>query len=555
MGAAQYDQTIVSVGDRALTVDQANKLSELPSTIDSVYQSRELEYQLMPRQVEVAYEPKPIKAAKLKVTEPLTKLYRGYVKAGIGTYTTPLLDIHFNSIRNRDWAYGIDVSHLSSHGGINDAGDNAYAQNHFGGWVKRYVKKHTLEGGLSYDLDRNHYYGFDPAELDIDADSYLQKYNTLRGHLEVMSHYKDSSKVQHSARLDIRNTQADIDAAESNVLLSGTAAKTIEDYRFALGASLDVNSFKEGGIIPFFPSDSMSTEVVDEAVGRQRGTIFRLEPSIHARKKDLTADIGLGIAFDSGGEENSVHLYPQAYLSYSLFDDLFTPYAGLTGSLQRNSFLSLAEENPFIMNKVALLNTSKDLEFYGGIRGTILDNLTFNARVSVEDYDDMPFFINDTVYSVENKFAVYYDDLQVLRIAGELTYKHDEHLTLGGRLEIMTNSTENFEDAFNMPGLRLTLDGRYDLDDTFVVKSQVFMNGKRYGGTMQPQEGDEVVPGKIYSVELPAYVDMSLGVEYRYTKRISAFLDINNITGGRYARWNKYRVQPALILGGLTYSF
>ncbi len=550
---AQYDQTIISVGDRALTVDQAFKISDLPSTIDTVYVSRALDYVLMPRQVEVNYEPKEIKAAKLKVTEPLTKLYRGYIKGGIGTYTTPLLDVHFNSIRNRDWAYGIDVNHLSSQGGINDAGDNSYGDTHFGGWAKRYIDKHTVEGGLGYDMNKVHYYGFDPGDLDIDDEDYKQSYKTIKGRVEVLSHYKDSAKVQHKAALHIRNMQALTDVSETNVLLTANAAKTIEDYRFGLRMDLDVNSFDEGSIKQFKRSENQDGDVTE--LDTQKGTIFRLEPTIHARKKDLTADIGLGIAYDSGTDKNTVHIYPQAYLSYSLFDDLFTPYAGLTGSLKRNSFYDLVQENPFIHNSNGLRNTSKDLELYGGIRGTIFDNLAFNAKISVEDYSDQAFYINDTIFSVENKFTVFYDDLRVVRIAGELTYEYDENLTLGGRLEIMSNTAENFEEAFNLPGMRFTFDGRYDLDDTFVVKAQIFAAGKRYGGTMMPQEGDEVVADQLYSVDLRGYVDMSLGVEYRYTKRISAFLDFNNITGGRYPRWNQYRVQPALILGGLTYSF
>ncbi len=550
---AQYDQTIISVGDRALTVDQAFKISDRPSTLDSVYESRELDYILVPRQVEVNYEPKEIKAAKLKVVEPLTKLYRGYVKGGVGTYTTPLLDVHFNSIRNRDWAYGIDVNHLSSQGGIKDVGDNSYGDTHFGGWAKRYVNKHTVEAGLGYDLNKIHYYGFDPGDLDIKAKDYQQKYNTIQGHVEVLSHYKDSAKVQHRVGLNIRNMSALSDANESNILLSADAAKTIEDYRFGLGMELDVNTFKEGSIQEFLLSETQDGLVTE--LETQKGTIFRLNPTIHARKKDLTADIGLGIVFDSSPDENVLHLYPQAYLSYSLFDDLFTPYAGLTGTLKRNSFYSLAQENPFIHNSNGLRNTSKDLEFFGGIRGTIFDNLAFNVRASVEDYDDYAFFVNDTIFSVENKFTVFYDDLRVVRLAGELTYEFDENLTLGGRLEIMSNSTENFSEAFNLPNMRFTLDGRYDLDDTFVVKVQVFAAGKRYGATMRQQEGDEFIDGELSVVELRAYVDMSLGVEYRYTKRISAFLDFNNFTGGRYPRWNQYRVQPALILGGLTYSF
>ncbi len=556
MAQAQYDQEIISVGDRTLTVDAAFKISDLPSTIDTVYESRTLDYMLMPRQIEVNYEPKEIKAAKLKVIEPLTKLYRGYAKAGIGLYTTPLVEVKYNSLRNRDWVYGIGLRHFSSQGGLKDVADNAFGQNHFGGWARKYVNKHTIEGGIGYDLDKIHYYGFDPGDLDIDREDYEQTYGTIQGHLELKSHYRDSAKVQHTAYVNLRNMTADIDASETNFRIGGEAAKTIDDYRFGLGMELDVNSFSPGGLKPFYISESQDSAAVfpDD----QKNTVFRLDPSIHARKGDLTADVGLGFAVDvSDAQESETiwHIYPQAYLSYSLFDDLFTPYAGITGSLQRNSYHSFVQENPFLHNALGVVNTSKDLEIYGGIRGTIFDNLAFNAKVSVEDYDDYAYFVNDTIFSAENKFGVAYDNLRVLRLAGELTYVHDERLTLGGRLEIASNSPDKLDEAFNLPSVSFTLDGRYDLDDQFVVKTQIFTAGKRQGATMIAQEGDEVIAGKLYSVPLKGYVDMSMGVEYRYTKRISAFLDINNLTGGRYKRWHNYPTQSVLVMGGLTYSF
>ncbi|NND93606.1 MAG: hypothetical protein HKN45_02010 [Flavobacteriales bacterium] len=550
---AQYDQEIISIGDRTLTVDAAYKISDLPKTIDTVYVSRDLDYLLIPRQIEVNYEPKEIKPAKLKVTEPLSKLYRGYAKAGVGVFTSPLFEVKYNSIRDRDWAYGVNLRHFSSQGGLKDVADNAYGENHFGAWVKRYVNKHTIEGGLGYDLDRIHYYGFDPGDMDIEREDYRQTYKTFKGHIEVLSHYKDSAKIQHRGFFNLRSTKADIDVVENNFVLGGDVAKTIEDYRFALGMELDVNYFDQGSIRPFYIAESQDSSAIDLA--DFNNTIFRLEPSIHARKNDLTADIGLGIAVDGAEPKTILHLYPQAYLSYSLFDDLFTPYAGLTGSLSRNSFYSLTQENPFIHNANVLMNTSKDLEIFGGIRGTIFDNLAFNAKISVETYDDFAFFVNDTLVSAENKFAVLYDDLRVVRIAGELTYVHDERLTLGGRLEFATNKADDFDEAFNLPSVQFTFDGRYDLDDQFVVKLQVFAVGKRFGGTMIPQEGDEVELGKFYTVPLRSYVDGSLGIEYRYTKRISAFLDINNLTGGRYPRWHNYPVQAGMVIGGLTYSF
>jgi outer membrane receptor protein involved in Fe transport len=44
-------------------------------------------------------------------------------------------------------------------------------------------------------------------------------------------------------------------------------------------------------------------------------------------------------------------------------------------------------------------------------------------------------------------------------------------------------------------------------------------------------------------------------LEYRYNKRISAFLQVNNLASQRYYRWYNYPVQPIQVMGGITARF
>ncbi|MFT5780071.1 MAG: outer membrane receptor protein involved in Fe transport [Crocinitomicaceae bacterium] len=47
--------------------------------------------------------------------------------------------------------------------------------------------------------------------------------------------------------------------------------------------------------------------------------------------------------------------------------------------------------------------------------------------------------------------------------------------------------------------------------------------------------------------------DANFSVEYRYNKRISAFVQLNNIASQRYMRWNNAPVQSFQVLGGVTF--
>jgi hypothetical protein len=54
---------------------------------------------------------------------------------------------------------------------------------------------------------------------------------------------------------------------------------------------------------------------------------------------------------------------------------------------------------------------------------------------------------------------------------------------------------------------------------------------------------------------LGTIIDLNLGLEYRYNKRISAFVQLNNLASQRYMRWYNYPVQIFQVMGGVTARF
>jgi hypothetical protein len=109
--AAQADTTInynfeVS-GNRRLFLRDANKISIWPQTKDSVVQMTKIQYTTLPTPKAITIEPLPIPAAKINVDEKLGYLYRGYIKAGYGTYNTIPVDFYFTDGRSKKGTYGI----------------------------------------------------------------------------------------------------------------------------------------------------------------------------------------------------------------------------------------------------------------------------------------------------------------------------------------------------------------------------------------------------------------------------------------------------------------
>lgn len=550
---AQYEQDIISIGERTLEVREAFKISDTPQFKDTVIVADSLKYNIMSKVVPTQYETQDLKAAKVKVQNPLKRLYRGYVKAGAGSYTTPFFDGHFNSLRSKDWAYGASYRHLSSNGGINDVAHSAYAQNEAGIWARRSLKKHTASAYLDFDTDKVHFYGFDPKDIDYDNDDIKQRLNTFKINTQLRSYYSDSSRVNHTINMGYRRSSDLWESTEGNFLLEGDIYTYSGDYKFMLGTRLDINAYNSEQLMPL---DFLNIEDPElEHVSSQNNTIFELSPQINTVWGDLRANVGLGIAFDMGSS-TAVRFMPRAYGKYSLFSDLFHLYAGIDGSVDRNSYYSLYQENPFLQNELKISNTYNKIVLYGGVRGSISNELSFNGKVSFRSFSDLPLFINvDTTYSLANRFDVIYDGGTSTSIKGEVTYDSQDKLKGYASMELIGYSLEDQEEAWHLPTTVFSVGASYNLLNKFILSADVTANGKRKAATFIGDEGDTPNEQGYFVKELKGFVDGSLKMEYRYTKRLSAFVQFNNLTGGRYNRWNNYPVQRLMILGGLTYSF
>lgn len=74
---AGADEIFLGVGSGSRTIAKAQKTAISPSQIDSTLQMDEVKYYLEPKQQEVSYEIENITPAKLKIVEPLDRLYSG----------------------------------------------------------------------------------------------------------------------------------------------------------------------------------------------------------------------------------------------------------------------------------------------------------------------------------------------------------------------------------------------------------------------------------------------------------------------------------------------
>jgi hypothetical protein len=530
------------------------KIDLRPESIDTVLPVTPMTYVMLPVKADVPARVDSIEAAKLNIQLAQQKLYKGFVKAGFGIYTTPLLELYYDQTRSRKNAYGLHYRHLSSNGGLSDVGPSDYSYNNVDGYYSAYLPHHEVGARFIYDRRRVSYYGYDLTDSLNNLqqqhappdDAVKQIYNDIGFALRLKSLYKDSTKLAHDVGLEVHTYGNLTGSRETNLKLTGDLSMEMGTETYGGRILIDNNAYR-----------AVFGEGIKDV--RTNGTLLGLEPFVSTKGDKYTVRVGAGMFLDSQGK-TTFHFFPQAYLDYSLFDDILVPYIGVDGHRIRKGFRSLTQQNPWLGGAPNIANSSLMYDVYGGLRGSFSSDIGFDVRISNSRMKARPLFIS-APYLVDSvtyggRFGVVYDQVDQLDLSGELTYSHDEHLDITGRIDVFTYTTDQQAEAWNLPPYQLSLGARYDFRDKILLKLELQFLGARKAGYIDVPAGQETF-AEVFprTKDLDGYLDMHLGLEYRYTKRLSVFLDASNLSASKYERWYGYPVQRALVLGGATFAF
>jgi hypothetical protein len=132
----------------------------------------------------------------------------------------------------------------------------------------------------------------------------------------------------------------------------------------------------------------------------------------------------------------------------------------------------------------------------------------------------------------------------------------DDAVRFHGRIDVTNYETEDQLEPWNLPPYQLALGASYSLQGKLIAKVEAQFIGERKAGYyLNPADPTLFAPVPPTTIDLDGFLDLYLGLEYRYTKRLSVFLDMSNLSASKYERWYRYPVQRGLLLGGATYSF
>jgi len=558
--AIAYGQTgnddqidLISTGERK--IEPAYRIALSPRIVDTTITTAIVNYPLLSLRYETSSEVERINPASIKTVEKLPKLYSSYVKLGVGTELMPLGEIYFNSKRSRKYVYGVHLKHLSSYGNISGYAPAQFDRTKFNLFGGINEKRYDLRGDIHYNNQGLHYYGIGDS-LGLLKDSIAQRYSDFGISGRYASHIKDSASVNYFVGLAYNNylskkpeRKEDVDwrARENYFGITSGAWYKHGKETYAADFNIRYNGYKYG------IADSSFTGLDSGLV--LNNTVINLKPSITTFLQDnrFKAKVGLDLTFDVH-TKTKVYVYPMAEIKYSMFNDIFIPYAGIRGGLDQTTFKSLTNENEFLLPNIELRNEKTPIDFYGGIKGTLSKRISFNAGISFANVRDMALFVTDTLHSLGNKFDVIYDTLNVTTIEASIAYQLREKLKLEGIGRYYSYSALNNSYAWNKPRMQFIIRGSYSLFEKVLFNVDVNLEEGRKA--LVYAEGEDVtIESGQYVKKLGFIADANIGIEYRYNKRISAFVQMNNVASQGYMRWYNAPVQRFQFLGGVTFRF
>lgn len=549
---AQLKREITLYNPYKPSLQDAEKKSFLPEINDSVAFNPDFTYEINTTPFSPEYNITPLKAATLH-PDPLPKLYKSYIKAGFGSYVTPLAEISISNERSKKGAIGFYGRHYSSSGRLvlENLEDvyAGYADNDASLYGKRFFRKNYIAGSLDLVRKTRYAYGYDPAITDYVAEKDSVRLGLLDfgGRVSFSSLNLDSAEFSYdfNAGYDhlINTVPGDSSFIQGHLAFDGSMARLFEGFYAGAAIAFDNYSFTD-------------------TTSHKSRYAFSVSPFIKKSTDQWNFNLGARIVLERDIVSSSkLHLYPDVSFGFSIVPEYLRFFTALNGRLELNDALTVAAMNPFVVPDGSMYrvpNTSHSLVISAGLKGNSGIGGTWLVSGSYSMINNLLFFANvihpDTASVIQrgNFFMPVPDDVDLLTLRGEMGGEITDRLSFNASAAYYKYTMTGNLFPWNKPSWDGKLDLKYNLRDKIIAGAGLTLQGKRKLGLMESTTGWLTLAPE--TIDAPVHANLNLGAEYRYTKILSFWAKINNITLHRYNEWAFYPSQRFLVMAGFTYS-
>ena len=520
------EEIVVTTAYKPVLAD-AVKIRINPNLEDKVPFKAPLTYTPIDNRLEQNTDIKQIEAIK-RSAEQDSDIYNNYLKLGLGNLKTTYGEAYFNNGQDEALQFGAYLKHFAQDG-------NLYKQNSnkedAGAFIKSIGSQNSISGHVDYHYYGNYFYGFNPALLPPVLNVDKQYFSTIHGEVELAKNYRDvDNDFTYAFKLNGYLFNNAFQAKESNLVLSGFLNETVKQFYAGVSGTLD-----------------LSTQ--QDSLYNYNNSLIRVNPYLKFQGESYKIDAGINIV-DEFGFASSFRIFPAAKLEFQVIPKYVRLFAELRGDINKSSLLDFSTINPFLEKNIPIENSIDQLDIAAGLKGTILPQLGFKFSVYRNSVKDMPLFVSNFNFaSGYNRFTVVYDNgtSTINGFNGELDFKASQSIDIFGNLEFKQYEMADNVQPWNLPTKKLTGGAIVHLSNTVNVKGAMVLRGS----ALDPY----VAPGTTMPVTVNAFADLSGGVEYKASKRISIFVNVNNILNTSNQTWLYYPDYGFNVFGGASLRF
>ncbi|CAN1531932.1 hypothetical protein MCETHM1_01424 [Flavobacteriaceae bacterium] len=541
------------------TISDAFKVKEVPVITSDENSKKEIvKYSILPFPVASTFSPSKGNAQGVERAKQ-ERLFKNYATLGIGNYGALNAELYLNEDLNNNEYIGGMFRHNSSQGGIKGItlADSFYDTN-----VNLIYGSNEQEMAwnvkLGYQNQIYNWYGL-PANFGnsltlpesmalVNGINPQQSYNTITAGGNIAF----EEGIVKDVNLELSHFSDAFSSAENRFLLAPTFKFDVMDEAIKTKVFVD---YLDGS----FKKNYLETNTADIKYGF---TNLGIVPSFVMKRDDWTIDVGAGLMYSMGKENNTnkFYVYPSVTASYKVVGDLMIFYASAIGNLHQNTYNSFVDGNPFVSPTLYIKPTNELYDVHAGLKGKLASTVSYDIKASyIYDENKALFKSNDynendtnANYAFGNSFQVIYDDVKIMRFYGEIKADLMKGVSVEADATISSYTNKTQSEAWNLPMLQLNSKFDFAVTDKWFAGINLFYVGERKDQQLNTDIVYITAPGPI---TLDGYFDLNTNVRFKYSERFTTFLKANNIMNNSYQKWLNYPVQGFQIMLGGNYKF
>lgn len=490
-----------------------------------------LNYTIPPSYLFLSYQPGELKPVALQRDTINPWVNYNFIKIGVGNVHIPYIRTGFSFGDGKTTFFNLFANQLSSKGSLPNQ-KNSLTDVKLIGTVKT-TNNLEWSGNVGFKNDVYHLYGYRPDTLKFTNDQLKQGFQTFFGGLSLRNTVPTEFGLLYHPNIKISyfTDNHDPKGTEANTVLNLPLEKTIgKDYAFDLGFTADLTHY------------SMTAPAGASNPFPQNNNIYYVNPAFLVK----TSNFFLQAAVTPSWDNTNFYLLPNFLADIATDDKRFSIQAGFVGYYDKGSYQRFESINPWLAQPMDSLRNTRMQEAYGGFKGSISNHFTYSAKIGFLTYKNMPLFVNDSVGGGKDFLIRYESSMKALQLHGELSYLQGEDFTVTAGVNIYQYKDLKTElKPWGLLPTEVNAHLKWQAFKDFYAKLDFYaFTAAQYRSPTDgvPFKGDNGA-------------DMNAGVEFRITRMLNLWFQMNNLFNNKYERWHQYPVYGFNVLGGIIFSF